>query len=141
MPSPVRMTVRVNPCGRHARNFLPPIFWVAAHICAADWCNRPVRISTAEADGRSFVAVEGDCDVHTSGALREAVKNAQAATGDVVIDLAGVDFMDSTGLGVLVGALTRSREAGTTLELARPGERVLRLLQLTGLDQQFTVTT
>jgi anti-sigma B factor antagonist len=57
----------------------------------------------------------------------------------VVVDLAGVPFMDSTGLGVLVGALARAREADRRLVLAAPTDRIVRLLRLTGLDGQFEV--
>jgi len=55
------------------------------------------------------------------------------------VDLGRVDFIDSTGLGVLVGALNRARELGGNLQLICAQERVLKLLRITGLDQVFTV--
>ena len=57
----------------------------------------------------------------------------------LVIDLGGVEFLDSTGLGVLVAGLNRAREVGGSLSLVCPQERVLKLFRITGLDEVFTV--
>lgn len=57
----------------------------------------------------------------------------------MAIDLADVDFMDSTGLGVLIGALKRLRETGGTLVLAGTKPAVTRVFEITGLDRIFTI--
>jgi anti-sigma B factor antagonist len=53
----------------------------------------------------------------------------------VVVDLAGTDFMDSTGLGALISGLKTTRLAGGDLRIARPGTQVMTVLKLTKLDQ------
>jgi len=56
-----------------------------------------------------------------------------------VLDLSGLEFLDSMGLGVLVGALKRARSHDGQLVLAAVPERIAQLLQLVGLDEVFTV--
>ena len=53
----------------------------------------------------------------------------------IVVDLAGTDFMDSTGLGALISGLKTTRIAGGDLRIARAGTQVITVLQLTGLNQ------
>lgn len=91
------------------------------------------------ADTATVIAPSGDVDVHTAPQLRSAIVDAEArgADCDVLVDLSAVSFMDSTGLGVLVGALARSREAGQRLVLVGVDGRIQRLLNLTGLDAAF----
>lgn len=57
----------------------------------------------------------------------------------IVVNLEGVEFMDSTGLGVLVGGLKRVKEQDGALVLAAPNQPVQRVLAITGLDQVFPV--
>ncbi len=57
----------------------------------------------------------------------------------VVVDMAGVDFCDSTGMNVLLAALRRARERGGDLVLAGPRPAVRKILQVTGLESVFTV--
>jgi anti-sigma B factor antagonist len=57
----------------------------------------------------------------------------------IAIDLSGVEFMDSTGLGVLIGALKRVRESGGSLVLGGIRPAVSRVFEITGLDRIFTI--
>jgi anti-sigma B factor antagonist len=57
----------------------------------------------------------------------------------VVVDMAGVEFCDSTGMNVLLAALRRVRERGGELVLAAPRPAVRKILQVTGLESVFTV--
>src|SRR5215475_12494105 len=70
--------------------------------------------------------------------LREQIREL-AATGavHVIADLGRVDFLDSTGLGALVGGLRRLREASGSLALVISTPRILRLFQITGLTKAF----
>jgi anti-sigma B factor antagonist len=63
----------------------------------------------------------------------------QNGSHQVVVDLRGVEFMDSTGLGVLVGALKRLREQEGDLALVCTEGPVLKILTLTGLDRVFPI--
>ena len=93
----------------------------------------------SEAD-RAVLEVAGEVDVYTGTTLRDRISGLlDSGVRDLIVDLGRVDFIDSTGLGVLVGALNRARELGGSLQLVCAQERVLKLLRITGLDQVFTV--
>lgn len=88
----------------------------------------------------TVLAVSGEVDVYTAPALRDRIADLlDAGQQKLIIDLAGVEFLDSTGLGVLVAGLNRAREVGGSLALVCPQERVLKLFRITGLDEVFTV--
>jgi anti-sigma B factor antagonist len=80
-------------------------------------------------------------DVTTSADVRYALSVAidASATGDVVVDASAVETMDVAGLGVLVGAHRRARQAGRRLVLCDPQPRVMRLLAVTRLHRVLTL--
>ncbi len=83
-----------------------------------------------------MVAVGGDLDLTTAPRLRkEVVALVSWGTTRVVLDLSGVEFCDSVGLGVIVGAVKRVRGHGGELRLAAPSTPVRQLLALTRLDR------
>ena len=89
---------------------------------------------------RTVLAVSGEVDVYTAPALRDRIADLlDGGQQQLIIDLGGVEFLDSTGLGVLVAGLNRAREVGGSLSLVCPQERVLKLFRITGLDEVFTV--
>jgi anti-sigma B factor antagonist len=93
-----------------------------------------------DAAGVTVLAVAGEVDVHTGPVLRARLAGLlDSGRRRVVVDLAGVDFLDSTGLAALVTGLNRAREIGGSLTLACPQERLVRLLRITGLDEVFVV--
>ena len=59
----------------------------------------------------------------------------------VVLDLENINYMDSTGLGELVGYLSRFQDSGKRLRLVNPNDTIVKLLQLTRLDQVFKIYT
>ncbi len=59
----------------------------------------------------------------------------------VVLDLENINYMDSTGLGELVGYLSRFQDSGKRLRLVNPNDTLVKLLQLTRLDQVFKIYT
>ena len=83
-----------------------------------------------------IVAAIGEVDVFTAPLL-DAELSRLTADGRVnlVVDLARVDFLDSTGLSVLVKALKRVREAEGSLDVVVVSERVEKVFRITGLDQ------
>jgi anti-sigma B factor antagonist len=98
------------------------------------------EVEITERDGWTVVAPVGDLDLSSAPDLRRHLITAGGATGGrVVVDLVGVHFVDSQGLGTLVGGLKRARSHGGDLRLARPGPDVAALLALTGLDRAITV--
>jgi len=81
------------------------------------------------------VTVVGDLDVHTAPRLQEHLGPLTAATAvSLIVDLNAVGFVDSTGLGVMVGALKHVREVGGRLAVVVSAPRVLKVFTLTGLD-------
>ena len=90
----------------------------------------------------AVLQVTGEVDVYTAPMLREQIREL-AAKGAVhlIADLDRVDFLDSTGLGALVGGLKRLREAGGSLALVISNPRILRIFQITGLTKALAVQT
>lgn len=85
--------------------------------------------------GRTVVTVGGEVDVFTAPALDERlVSLIDEGKVRLVVDLTGVEFLDSTGLGVLVKALKRTREHDGSLDLVATQERILKVFRITGLD-------
>ena len=86
----------------------------------------------------SILDVKGEIDVYTAPKLREKlVELSSDGTYNIVINLEGVDFLDSTGLGVLVGALKRLRAVDGTFRLVCAKEPLLKIFRITALDQVF----
>ncbi|MEA5455151.1 STAS domain-containing protein [Sinomonas sp. JGH33] len=97
-----------------------------------------MEVSIEERDGYAEVVVEGRLNVAGASQLRAKVADA-IADGHrlLVMNLRKTEFMDSSGLGALVGCLKAAREAGGDLRLAQVGERVGAVLKLTSLDRVF----
>ena len=88
----------------------------------------------------AVVRVAGEVDVCTAPALREQIRDLAAkGTTHVIADLSRAEFIDSTGLGVLIGGLKRLREDDGSLALVISTARILRVFQLTGLTRVFAV--
>ncbi|MHB8510654.1 MAG: STAS domain-containing protein [Actinomycetota bacterium] len=86
------------------------------------------------------LTVSGEIDVFTAPKLHEKiVQSIDSGHEKLVIDLDGVGFMDSTGLGTLVGGLKRIKERDGTLSLVCTNRPVLRILTITGLDSVFAI--
>ena len=100
-----------------------------------------IAIEGAATGGLVAVAVTGELDIRSAPDLRTWLTSAldDGAT-HVVLDLAGVHFMDSSGLGVLVGAHKRLARIGGRLTVVGVGDAVGRLLDVTGLTRVFEVT-
>lgn len=85
------------------------------------------------------VVPRGDLDVATAGAFADVAVAALGALPlrSVVVDLSGVDFVDSTGLGSLVRLRTEARRRGARMTVVGAPERVQRVLRITGLDREL----
>lgn len=86
------------------------------------------------------VEVNGEVDLATAPALRGHLLSVLRKHGNqVILDLAGVDFMDSSGLHLLLSTERRARLLGGALRLVAPQRNVTRVLQVTGLDRHFAI--
>jgi anti-sigma B factor antagonist len=86
----------------------------------------------------TIIAVSGELDLASSPALQEELDRA-SDSDMLVIDLRELDFMDSTGLSVLVRAHQRAEEQGRRLAMVKGPQQVQRLLSLTGVADRLTV--
>ena len=94
-----------------------------------------------QSQGRAIVlSVSGELDLASSPALQEELQRAAASDSDLlIIDLRELDFMDSTGLSVLVRAHQRAEEQGRQLAMVKGPQQVQRLLSLTGVADRMTL--
>ena len=98
----------------------------------------PVADFQVDTSGETAVLrISGEVDISTAPRLRERLQ--QLDSRSVVVDLSAMTFIDSTGLGVLVGAFKRLREGGGDLVLRAPTRSTRKVLELTGLSQVVTI--
>jgi anti-sigma B factor antagonist len=99
-----------------------------------------LTLTTREADGKTIVAVGGEIDVYTAPKLRDKITElVSAGSYDLVIDMQEVEFLDSTGLGVLVGGLKKVRAHDGSLQLVCNQDRLLKIFRITGLAKVFVI--
>ena len=89
--------------------------------------------------GATVLALTGELDLGSIGALKEAVGHRLTADAHVVLDLAGLTFCDSTGLGAFVALHRQARSTGARFGLAAPRRRIADLFTLSGIDQVISV--
>ncbi len=99
-----------------------------------------LQLTTRHEGDVAIVGAQGEVDVFTAPGL-DAELDALVSGGDsrLVVDLSGVAFLDSTGLGVLVKALKRAREADGWLRLVVTGDRIRKIFEITGLDASIPI--
>ena len=95
-----------------------------------------ITVDTEQAPGTAVVRPEGRLTMVTAPDLRAAVSRAVTeGRARVVVDLSATEFIDSSGLGAVIGGLKTARQAGGDLRIAGAGEQVRMVLQLTNLDR------
>ena len=98
-----------------------------------------LAVSVAEVVDETVVRVEGDLDCYSAPQLRAVLLELAEGPRRVVVDVSGSTFIDSTGLGVLVGGLKRLREQGGHLALRSPSPTTARLFEVTGVSKLFDI--
>src|SRR6266567_7801548 len=97
-------------------------------------------LSTRHEGDRTVIDVGGEIDVYTAPKLREQLVDlVNQGRYHLVVDMEAVDFLDSTGLGVLVGGLKRVRAHDGSLRLVCTKERILKIFRITGLTKVFPI--
>ena len=99
-----------------------------------------LTLTNREVDGHTIVSVGGEIDVYTAPKLRDQISDlVGAGKTNLIIDLEAVDFLDSTGLGVLVGGLKKVRAEDGSMSLICSQDRLLKIFRITGLAKVFTI--
>jgi anti-sigma B factor antagonist len=98
-----------------------------------------VDLSTREGDGHVVVALRGELDIADAVSVAAALAAVAARDLEIIVDLAGLEFIDSSGVAALARGRKLARHAGGDLLLAAPQQQVLRVLTLTRLIEVFPV--
>ena len=99
-----------------------------------------LSLTTRETDGKTIVSVGGEIDVYTAPKLRDKISElVSSGAYDIVVDMQQVEFLDSTGLGVLVGGLKKVRAHDGSLRLVCNQDRLLKIFRITGLAKVFVI--
>ena len=99
-----------------------------------------LSLETRQEKDRTVIEVGGEIDVYTAPKLRERIiELVDEGQYHLVVDLEKVEFLDSTGLGVLVGGLKRVRGHDGSLQLVCTQERLLKIFRITGLSKVFAI--
>ena len=99
-----------------------------------------LSLSTHTQEDHTVLAVGGEIDVYTAPQLRQRlIELVEAGQAHIIVDMEQVEFLDSTGLGVLVGGLKRVRALDGSLRLVCAQERILKIFRITGLEKVFGI--
>lgn len=96
-----------------------------------------IDVSTREAS--TVITLAGDIDLQTAPQLREQLASLPSEARIVVVDLGAVEFLDSSGVGALVGAAAAMRAAGGSLRLACPPPRVQKVFRISRLAEVIPI--
>jgi anti-anti-sigma factor len=101
---------------------------------------QPFSVTVSTDGDRATVALRGELDLSGVDRARQAIEEAEKSSASLlVLDLSELDFIDSTGLEVMLRAARRAHDSGRRLIVARPSRYVRRLLELTAIDQSLDI--
>jgi anti-anti-sigma factor len=101
---------------------------------------QPFSVTVSKDGDRATLELRGELDMSGTDRLQVALEQAEEPpSGLLVLDLSKLDFIDSTGLEVLLRAARRAHDSGRRLIVARPSRYVRRLLEMTAIDQTLDV--
>lgn len=99
-----------------------------------------LRIESDTKDGMAVLALRGEVDVYTAPKLKSSLIDlVDEGKFEIVVDLSEVDFIDSSGLGVLVGGLKRVKSREGFIALVCSQENILKIFRITGLNKVFPI--
>lgn len=111
------------------------------HSATATVTRVELEITTSSHSNCVFIAIHGEIDVHTAPRLTRALADAMdnAPQPRVLVDMAAVEFCDSTGVNALLTGMRQARRQGGDVELVAPCSTVRKVLAITGLDTVFAI--
>jgi len=98
-----------------------------------------VVLCTSEGGGQTVVTLSGELDVADAAGVVAALAATVARQCEIIVDLAGLEFIDSSGLAALIRIRRQARDAGGDVLLAAPQHQVLRVLALTRMLDDFSI--
>ena len=99
-----------------------------------------LELETTQRDGVAVLTLRGEIDVYTAPRMRQAIVDlVDAGSLNIVVDMEKVDFLDSTGLGVLVEGLKRVRTRNGNLSIVVTQDKILKIFDITGLNKAFPI--
>src|SRR5919204_6378012 len=97
-------------------------------------------VETTQQGEASILTLRGEIDVYTAPRLRQAIVDlVDGGAKRIVVDMERVDFLDSTGLGVLVEGLKRVKTREGTLSIVATQDKILKIFDITGLNKAFPI--
>jgi anti-sigma B factor antagonist len=101
-----------------------------------------LEVEATRGEQGSVIGLRGEIDVYTAPLLRQKIVDVvDEGAVNLVIDMSSVDFLDSTGLGVLVQGLRRVKMRGGSLSLVITQDKIRKIFDITGLNQAFPIFT
>ncbi|MCD8503353.1 MAG: STAS domain-containing protein [Bacillaceae bacterium] len=95
-----------------------------------------LQVSNTKIGKQNIIKLVGEIDVYTASKLKDELLPITERSGEqLMVDLSAVSYIDSTGLGVFIGALKASYKHGCSLKLIGANDRISRLFAITGLDE------
>ena len=99
-----------------------------------------LEIGVVRESDHCVVSPQGEVDVYSSPRLKETLAALiDEGFSQLMVDLSGVGFMDSSGLGAMVSGLRRAKERGGSIVVVGPQEPILKVFRITGLDKAFPI--
>ncbi len=97
-------------------------------------------VTQVDSDRETKVAVSGEIDIYTAQQFKKRLYQiVDNSTKDIVIDCSDLSYIDSTGLGIFVGALKKARLTDRNISLENIRENIKKLFNITGLDKLFII--
>jgi anti-sigma B factor antagonist len=99
-----------------------------------------LELETTQREGIAILTLRGEIDVYTAPRMRQGIVDlVDAGSLNIVVDMQKVDFLDSTGLGVLVEGLKRVRTRSGNLSIVVTQDKILKIFDITGLNKAFPI--
>lgn len=105
--------------------------------------NQDANVKMKAENGKLTASIFGDIDHHNAFSIRSRID--EKLLGDkpevLALDLSGVSFMDSSGLGLILGRLNKAEEVGAVLTIQNPSPQIRKILDLAGIGRMITIET
>ena len=94
-------------------------------------------VSFSSNGNRLIASIKGEIDHHNAGAVRQKIdlRMMSEMPGEVILDLSGVSFMDSSGLGLILGRYAKGEELGIVISVSNPTPAASKILDLAGMER------